>query len=143
MMMSADVGHRLGRRLLAQVATLATPDLILRWHRELVARKWTYRAGQGPPCGRAGTPPSPRHSDGDREPHTSASVLPSIGRALNATSGYCEPHTCHGLTAIICSSTRAPSFSAATCTVALAGGSVGKNSRYTALNLAKSSKLAM
>ena len=34
-----ELGHRLGRRLLAQVATLVTPDTILRWHRELVARK--------------------------------------------------------------------------------------------------------
>ena len=24
-----------------------TPDTILRWHRELVARKWTYRVGSG------------------------------------------------------------------------------------------------
>lgn len=28
-----ELGHRLGRRLLAQVATLVTPDTILRWHR--------------------------------------------------------------------------------------------------------------
>jgi hypothetical protein len=47
------------------------------------------------------------------------------------------------LTAIICNSTRAPAFSAATCTVALAGGFVGKNSLYTALNFTKSSKLVM
>jgi transposase InsO family protein len=47
----AVLGHRLGRRLLAQVATLVTPDTILRWHRELVARKWTYRPGRGRPIG--------------------------------------------------------------------------------------------
>jgi hypothetical protein len=27
---------------LRQVATIITPDTILRWHRQLIARKWTY-----------------------------------------------------------------------------------------------------
>jgi putative transposase len=42
----------LGRRLLSQLDTLATPDTILRWHRELVARKWTYphKRKPGRPC---------------------------------------------------------------------------------------------
>jgi putative transposase len=38
----AELGHRLGRQLLTRVANLVTPDTILRWHRELVARKWTF-----------------------------------------------------------------------------------------------------
>jgi putative transposase len=37
--------------VLAEVGTLVTPDTILRWHRELVARKWTYRCGRGRPAG--------------------------------------------------------------------------------------------
>ena len=35
-------GKALGRKMLEQVGTLFTPDTILRWHRELVARKWDY-----------------------------------------------------------------------------------------------------
>jgi hypothetical protein len=32
----------LGRRLLSRVATIVTPDTILRWYRRLIAAKWTY-----------------------------------------------------------------------------------------------------
>ena len=31
-----------GRTVLRNVATLVAPGTILRWHRELIARKWTY-----------------------------------------------------------------------------------------------------
>ena len=46
----ASRGHTLGRAILAQVATLVTPDTILRWHRQLIARNWTTaRRGVGRP----------------------------------------------------------------------------------------------
>ena len=68
----AVLGARLGRRILTDVATIVTPDTILRWHRELIVRKWTY------PKRRAGRP----------------AVLPTIRRLVvrmateNPTSGY-------------------------------------------------------
>ena len=43
----AVVGHRLGRRRLRDVATIVTPDTILRWHRQPIARKWTYAKRPG------------------------------------------------------------------------------------------------
>ena len=39
----AAKGKRIGRSLLMQVATIVTPDTILRWHRKLIAAKWTYK----------------------------------------------------------------------------------------------------
>jgi len=36
-------GKAIGRRVLAEVASLVTPDTILRWHRQLIAQKWTHR----------------------------------------------------------------------------------------------------
>jgi putative transposase len=35
-------GKVLGRKALQEIATIVSPDTILRWHRELVARKWDY-----------------------------------------------------------------------------------------------------
>jgi hypothetical protein len=62
----AAAGAPLGRRLLTKVATIVTADTILRWHRHLIARKWTYSRR------RLGRPGVPRDSsaggpDGVRE----------------------------------------------------------------------------
>ena len=37
------LGKALGRRALTDIASLVTPDTILRWHRQLVAEKWTHK----------------------------------------------------------------------------------------------------
>jgi hypothetical protein len=72
-------GARLGRRILAEVATIVTPDTILRWHRQLIARKWTY------PTHRPGRPGVlleirlPGRADGDRE--SELGLHPHPGRA--------------------------------------------------------------
>src|SRR6476469_5913260 len=34
--------YRVGRAALREIATIATPDTLLRWHRQLIAHKWTY-----------------------------------------------------------------------------------------------------
>ena len=36
-------GKAISRRALTEVASLVTPDTILRWHRQLVARRWTHK----------------------------------------------------------------------------------------------------
>ena len=45
----AAKGKRIGRRLLDEFATIVTPDTISRWHRQLIAKKFTNRKGTGRP----------------------------------------------------------------------------------------------
>src|SRR6202795_5208111 len=50
-----EIGHRLGSKALAEVATVARPDTILAWYRKLVAHKFDgSKACRGP--GRARVP---------------------------------------------------------------------------------------
>jgi hypothetical protein len=44
-----EIGHRLGRKALAEIATVAQPDTILAWYRKLVAHKFDgSKARRGP-----------------------------------------------------------------------------------------------
>jgi putative transposase len=47
--MLGEIGHRLGRKILAEVATVAKPDTILGWYRKLVARKFDGSKGRRSP----------------------------------------------------------------------------------------------
>jgi hypothetical protein len=38
--------YRLGRQRLRAMATIVTPDTLLRWHRQRIARKWKYARPQ-------------------------------------------------------------------------------------------------
>src|SRR6478672_447873 len=43
----ATRAHRVGLATLREIATIATPDTLLRWHRQLIVRKWTYARKAG------------------------------------------------------------------------------------------------
>jgi putative transposase len=49
----AEIGHRLGRKVLAEVANVARPDTILAWYRKLVAHKFDGSKGVAAPAGLA------------------------------------------------------------------------------------------
>jgi putative transposase len=43
-----EIGHRLGRKVLAEVATVARPDTILGWYRKLLAHKFDSSHSNAP-----------------------------------------------------------------------------------------------
>ena len=44
----AAKAKKLGRRLLAEIATIVTPETLLAWHRKLIARKYDGSSQRGP-----------------------------------------------------------------------------------------------
>ena len=55
-----EIGHRLGRKALEDVATAALPDTILAWYRRLLARKFDRSRGHR----RAGRQPIDKEVEG-------------------------------------------------------------------------------
>jgi hypothetical protein len=90
----AALGKRLGRRVLAQVATIVTPDTILRWHRHLIARKWTYSKRRP---GRPGVLPEIRRlvvrMATENPPHRDGAFVRQVVRQLTAADeGVLDGH---------------------------------------------------
>jgi len=78
----AEIGKRLGRRVLAQVACVANPETILRWYRKLIAEK--FELGIRPDrLGTEKSEPRSLRSDGWEcfAPSTGSSLRPNAVRA--------------------------------------------------------------
>jgi len=72
----ARIGKVVGRKALGEVASIATPDTILRWYRELVAKKYDGSSKRGP--GRPGTACGAQKLHRRLKRHA---VLPTVGLA--------------------------------------------------------------
>jgi hypothetical protein len=72
-----EIGHRLGRKALAEAANVAPPDTILAWYRKLITRKFD---GSQARRGRGGASDQPRGRASDR-PHGPIRCVSSWRRA--------------------------------------------------------------
>ena len=89
---------RVGRRALREIATIMTPDTLLRWHRQFIASKWTYAT---PRASRRGVLSEIRRlvvqMFFSAEPACSANRPrePHVGRELERTRSLQEDRTAH------------------------------------------------
>src|SRR5260221_11274740 len=92
-----EIGHRLGRKVLGEVANMARPDTILAWYRKLVARKFDgSKAPRGP-----GRPRIKREVEQLSVPMAKENRDRGYGRIVGALGnlGYnvCDQTVCNGL----------------------------------------------
>jgi hypothetical protein len=99
-----EIGRRLGRKVLAEAATVARPDTTLAWYRKLVARKFSgsqARQGSGPTAAQA-RGGATDHWHGEREPGTGATTgswapWPISGMCfpIRRLAMFCDGTACH------------------------------------------------
>jgi putative transposase len=77
----AEIGKRLGRKALAQVACVAKPDTILAWYRRLIAQKFDGSKDRRYP-GRPRIEPKPEALIGQMAKENSRGLRPNCGSAV-------------------------------------------------------------
>jgi hypothetical protein len=82
-------GKALGRRAMEQLAGLVTPDTILRWYRELIAKKYDGTARRG--CGDPVRPLRCNAWSSSSPPRTRARATPgSVARSATSVTSSDE-----------------------------------------------------
>ena len=79
--------YRLGRGRLREIATVVTPDTMLRWHRQLIARKWTYAQTLPSRQGSARGDSASGGADGGRESDVGLHTHPRRAEECRASRG--------------------------------------------------------
>jgi len=76
----AEKGKPLGRKLLAEVASLATPETILRWYRERIVAKYDGSCLRGVPGRIADSKLSRAVAENRHRPREGVNIAPAIPR---------------------------------------------------------------
>jgi hypothetical protein len=89
----AATGRALGRRVLNQLGGLVTPDTILRWYRELIAKK--YDGASQREGGRPGTNDTRISVPCQKPPRPCRSVSPRTSKGRGTRVGQRQPRSVH------------------------------------------------